>query len=88
MKILFSLVVFVLMIPLITICLEVFFCKRNMEKTALYFPLVVGAFAVFFGIYALVWMAILYGIYFIDRYLKRQKVAEHKRMNDIDLEDF
>lgn len=88
MKFILAVWVLLLLIPLVAIGVEVYFCKKNKEKAALYFPLCVGGFGIFFGAYALVWMAILYGIYFIDRHFKIKRADETKRMNDMDLEDF
>lgn len=88
MKFILTVWAFLLLIPLVSIGVEVYFCKKSKEKAALYFPLCVGVFGIFFGVYALVWMAILYGIYFVYRHLKTKKTNENKRMHDIDLEDF
>lgn len=74
-------------VPLLLLLLQYMLCKRK-SKMALFLPLIVASFFIIFGLSALILSAIMFGIYFVMRYLEKEKQATLSELEKMDIEDF
>lgn len=80
--------IWVLFISVLLFALQFLLCKRT-SKGAIILPLIVACFFIILGLYALFIAAIMFGIYFVMRYIekeKERKLSEIEKMNIQDLD--
>ena len=75
--------ILVLVISASLFALQFLLCKRN-YKGAIVLPIIVACFFIILGLYAIIMAAIMFGIYFVMRYIekeKQSKLSEIEKMN-------
>lgn len=78
----------IVLLPALLFVFQFYLCKKN-SSFALVLPIIVACFFILFGFYALIIAAIMYGIYFVMKYVEKEKCSkqnELERMNIQDLE--
>lgn len=81
-----NILIFIIGVPIISFGLEFFFCRIN-SKVAVILPIVMACFFVVLGFYALIIAAIMFGIYFVMRYLKKEKQVKLSEIEKMNIED-